>query len=361
MLQTLEKLSHEVTCLGPVNSPAEKIGFGFDKFSRQWFKRGYAYQHSIMLSKSYARIFKKKLLRGKFDVIFAPAASTEIAYLDTEIPILYFSDTTFHLMVDYYPGYFSNLLSLSISEGNHVEHMAIKRATLAVFASRWAAESALDHYGQRREKIHVVPLGANLEYIPERNTVLNLRKSEKCRLLFLGRTWDRKGGDIALETLDSLQRERLPVELVICGCAPPNYLSPEFSSKKGVALVPWQYKDKSEEFRTLEKLFLEADFLFLPTRADCYLAAVAEANAYGVPAITSDVGGVKEVVRNGENGFALPQSACGDDYAKVILDIYKSDSKYADLCRSSRDAFETRLNWDQWGKGMERLLTSLKE
>src|SRR5205807_2455437 len=77
---------------------------------------------------------------------------------------------------------------------------------------------------------------------------------------------------------------------------------------------------------------------------------IGEANAFGVPVITADTGGVADVVRNGENGYALPFEARGEAYAQIIAELYRDEQRYRQLAQSSRAAFEDRLNWDVWGR-----------
>jgi len=75
--------------------------------------------------------------------------------------------------------------------------------------------------------------------------------------------------------------------------------------------------------------------------------------------ITTQTGGVSEVVRDGENGFTLPLAARGDEYARVIAAIYHDDERYTRLVYSSRAAYEERLNWDAWGKAMKTILSDV--
>ncbi|MBK7121948.1 MAG: hypothetical protein IPH68_03555 [Chitinophagaceae bacterium] len=44
------------------------------------------------------------------------------------------------------------------------------------------------------------------------------------RLLFLGVEWERKGGQIALDTFYALQNNGMQVQLKIIGCQPPLHI-----------------------------------------------------------------------------------------------------------------------------------------
>ncbi|MCI0330821.1 MAG: glycosyltransferase family 4 protein [candidate division Zixibacteria bacterium] len=346
----MEKNVGEVVFLGPVRLKRKWLGKLANRTARMFAKQ-YDYTHNTFMSKAYARSFARKLAGQNFDFIFAPAASTEIAFLETKLPILYSSDTTFELMVNYYPG-FSRLLPYSIREGNFVERKAVNKAALLIYPTDWAARSAVEDYGADPKKVHVVPYGANLDEVPEREKVLQRKKSERCRLLFLGVNWERKGGPIAFETLSQLEKTGIPAELTVCGCTPPA----SFSHQK-MRVIPFLDKNDPAQSRQLADLFWESDFLLLPTRYECYGVVFCEAAAFGLPVITTDTGGVSSVIRNGENGYMLPYEAGGADYARLIAEIYGDNTRYYELVRKSRQAFEERLNWDFWAQTVRRLIS----
>jgi glycosyltransferase involved in cell wall biosynthesis len=173
-------------------------------------------------------------------------------------------------------------------------------------------------------------------------------------LLFLGVEWQRKGGDITFETLLKLEEIGIPAELVVCGCTPPK----EFSHER-MRVIPFLNKNDESQRKELERLLMMSNFLLLPTRSDCVPMVLAEANAFGLPVITTNTGGVPEVVREGENGFLLPLDARGDAYAEVIAKAYRDDQYYSELVRASRAAFDNRLNWDAWGVSVKNILAEL--
>ncbi|MCI0596883.1 MAG: glycosyltransferase family 4 protein, partial [candidate division Zixibacteria bacterium] len=115
-------------------------------------------------------------------------------------------------------------------------------------------------------------------------------------------------------------------------------------------------KNDPRQNERLTRLFLESDFLLLPTRYECYGVVFCEAAAFGLPVIAADTGGVSGVVREGENGHLLPYEVGGADYARLIAEIYRDDDRYYELVRKSRKLFEERLNWDVWAQTVKRLL-----
>jgi glycosyltransferase involved in cell wall biosynthesis len=315
--------------------------------------KNYDHLHNLSLARNYGQIFKRKIEGESFDAVFAPVAASEIAFLDVAVPIVYSSDGTFALMKDYYR-IFANLVDRSVWEGHFVERAAIQNARLLVYPSEWVAESAVRDYGADRSKICVIPFGANLEQIPPRESIFHKEESEQCRLLFVGVDWVRKGGDIAFETLVKLREMGVPAELTVCGCVPPKE-----SMRVAMTVIPFIDKHNETERRRLAELYFRSDFLLLPTRAECFGIVFCEANAFGLPAITTDTGGVSGAVRNGENGFMLPLSAGAFEYARLISELWRDRPAYSSLVRSSRAAFEQRLNWDAWGTQVVKSLAAI--
>jgi glycosyltransferase involved in cell wall biosynthesis len=351
--QALQKHCGDVFPIGPIKPRSVILKQAVQKGLRLLAGRNYLYTHTISLSKQMARIAEKKMANEEFDFIFAPAGSTQIAYLRTNVPLVYLSDTTFAAILNYYPE-FSGLSKTCIREGNALEQLAIARARLILYSSSWAAGSARKDYHADPAKLHVIPFGANLEEPPTTEAALQKTASTRCNLLFVGVDWRKKGGDIAFETLVELKRLGISAQLTIVGCSPPDNVR-----RRDVHVISFLNKNDPVQREQLYKLYLDADFLLLPTRAECYGIVFCEANAFGVPVIATDTGGISEIVRDGENGYLLPPCARGSEYARVIAATYLNKEKYIELKYNSRTCFETRLNWDAWGTAVARLIWTL--
>jgi len=235
-----------------------------------------------------------------------------------------------------------------------LERDTIARADLILYPSEWAAASAIRDYGADRSRVHVIPWGANLEEAPDRGSVLGCRKPGPCRLLFIGANWEEKGADIAVGTLAELRGRGMEAELVICGCTPRKPVTQD-----GLTIIPYLDKNDREQRNRLDQLYRDADFFLLPTRADCWGIVFCEAAAHGVPSIAPATGGVPCAVRDGETGILLPPNAMKADYATVISKTFANPDRLARLRRSSRDAFEARLNWRAWSRRVSDLIQAL--
>ena len=349
MGQALERQPCEVVYLGPVFSSMEFFGRARSGLSRVMLGRRRPYHHSLALSKQYGRLFAKRL-RDDLDVIFAPAGSTQVAFLETDLPLVYTSDTTFERMHGYYPA-FSNLSAGYAAMGNEIEGRALRKASAVLYPSRWAADSAVGFYGVDASRVHVFPYGANLDTVPPRDALAGAKRRDVCTLTFLGVDWERKGGPIAYDTVAALREMGVEAELVVCGCVPPARYRAGW-----VRVVGRLDKNVPGQQAELSRLLLGSTFLLVPTRHECFGIVFCEASAHGTPSIATDTGGVGGAVQQGKNGFLLPPGAAPSEYARLIHELFRDRERYLALVASSREAYEESLNWDAWGARAFRII-----
>lgn len=286
--------------------------------------------------------FEARTTDEDYDFVYTPGSEI-VAALKTTRPIVFCSDATFANMVDYYWD-FTDLSRDYLRMGHEQEAAAIARASLCVYTAEWAARSAIEDYGADPAKVAVIPFGANIgqdNTWPEARGWIESRRRDQLRLLFVGRHWERKGGDILVHAAYSLAKLGHRVHVDVVGCPVP-------MRHRG---LPWLHGHGllsprvPADMARLHELFARAHFVFVPSRAECYGMTFAEANAYGVPAISTDTGGVSGVVQDGYNGHLLPIDAQGPDYADVIASAFQNPARYERMCARSFEAFARRHNW----------------
>jgi glycosyltransferase involved in cell wall biosynthesis len=347
MFRAVEQHCGEVTALGPAAEGWWFAGKVVRRLSRVVLRKNIDYSHTVALSRILGRAFRRKLSQhDSFDLIFAPAAATEIAFLDTALPIVLYGDLTAKL----FQNYAANLTDLSpwsVAQLELVEGRALHRASHIVYASEWAARSAVHDCHISPEKISVLQLGANLDEVPTARQI-NARQppsQNECRMVFIGVDWERKGGDTALAAMRRLRERGVNATLTVVGCVPPNAIN-----EPNMRVIPFLDKGLAKDQQQLIRLLLESDFMLFPTRREAFGVVCCEANACGIPLIVSDAGGVP--VRNGENGILLPAGTSGHDYADAVQALLNDPKRYLQLAHGGRQAFESRLNWDTWGRSM---------
>ena len=355
--QTLQRNVGDIDFLGPVKIPwlLDKFFRGLQKLSRLFFKREWIPKYSL-LKNVYASIILKRRMKGKqYDFLLAPAAASELGYLNTDLPVIYFGDATYKAYSETYEKEFKNLGSFSRWEGNYLEQRSLQKSALVILTSHWAAMSAMKDYGVPADKIEVMLLGANVDHLPGQDMIFDKETNKTLTLLFLAVDWERKGGAIAFETLKHLHSFGITAKLIVCGVVPPaEFFHPYME------VIPFLNKNEPGDYARFVALLSSVHFMIVPTRADCSLLVNCEANAYGVPTISTAVGGVPDVVKDGINGFCLPFNAGGAEYASVINNLYADKAKYHQLIINSRKMFDEVLNWDKFAEIFDKVLQKHK-
>lgn len=298
-----------------------------------------------MLSKS---ICTKKL--EQCDILFAPFSSYALYSIKTDKKIVYLSDATFHVMVNYY---FNPMPSFGERLGEKVEQTAINKSDVIVFSSEWAKQSAIKDYKQEEKKIKVIEFGANISDVD-----LKCEKKDfsgTLNVFFSGVDWDRKGGEIAVKTVKWLNENNVPATLHIVGIKD---LKEEYASLPYVNNCGFLNKNNKKEYETLVSLMKSMHCLLLPTIAECSAIVFCESCAYGMPVFTHDTGGVKNYIKDSYNGYTLPIGSTAEDFGNVIKDSYIRGrfSKMSDNCR---EMYDNTLNWNTWAQKMKSIFDTL--
>jgi glycosyltransferase involved in cell wall biosynthesis len=323
-------------------------------------KRDHAHRDPGFL-RSYARQVSRRLnaIRQEgvaLDGIFVPGI-LPIAFLETDLPIFVWTDCTFAGLLDYYPAW-TNLSERSIRDGHEADRRGLQRADVLIFTSEWASVSAIEDYGCDRSRVHEVPLGANVAATrtPEiiDRLASNRLEAKSIKLLLPGVNWQRKGCDFAIEVARCVNDLGHPAELSIVGCNPPlGRTVPNFVNTHGFVS-----KAQPEGRAFIEREFEEANFLILPTIAECTAVVFNEAASYGLPVFTTDTGGTLSIVLNGKNGFTYSVDSDPARWAMDIVALLQDPDRYRALCLTSFQEFCTRLNWQSAGARVHKIIAS---
>ncbi|OGT58644.1 MAG: hypothetical protein A3F43_01465 [Gammaproteobacteria bacterium RIFCSPHIGHO2_12_FULL_42_10] len=342
MSQTLEAMGASIDYIGDLTRCLPPFFKCKQVFSKWTAGQRVSPRFNIHVAQHYSLQVAKQLKNLSVDAIIAPQINP-ICYLDIKQPIVLWTDGLYASLLGFYPG-FSEHSAETIRQGNAITTACLSRTHLAIFSSDWAARTAIEIYGVPQEKVKVVPFGANLicnHTYEEMRTIIQNRSRTTVKLLFLGKHWHRKGGDIVFRVARALHERGQSVELNFVGCSPPKeVVIPDYIKCHGFIS-----KRSTEGVKKLNDLFYESHFLFVPSRAEAYGIVFCEANAFGLPCLTSYVGGISTVVKNHINGMTFSLASSPLQYADYIIDLMQDEGRYEDLALSSFNEFVTRLNW----------------
>lgn len=358
MARQLKALFSDFVSIGPLqlfSQPFEKKHTLYTKV----FEEGYLCELEPVLYRSLSAEVERRLRSlGDIDVIFSPGCLPyPNLFLETKIPVVFWADATFAGLLDIYPNY-QNLCAENIWCGEQLQQLMLDKASVALFASSWAADSACNNYGVDHNKVRVIPFGANLHFTIEKEDelehVLAQRETGTCRLLLVARQWHERSGDFAIAVLNAVQAAGVKATLTVAGCSIPDDRKDVLAGR--VIAHPTLSKDGAGLEQSYTKLLASSHFLLHPSQSTCFGIGMCEANAWAVPVLAQDAGGIGSVITDGENGYKFPKGAGPEEYAKKIVELMEDRSSYLNLCRSSWQQYKARLNWSSSIRTIERLL-----
>jgi len=202
-------------------------------------------------------------------------------------------------------------------------------------------------------KAAVIPYGSTIK-------VKGIRRhpkkpEEKWRLLFVGRLIERKGLRYLLEAMPSIM-EKYNVELYVVGSG--KQMSNLINLADDLLISHKVIFEGRVSNERLKELYGSCDIFVLPSIIDSrgetegLGVVLLEALAHHMPVVASNVGGITDIIRDGETGFMVKQEDPQALSQKIIsvIENHKSALKIA------KNGFEFSKHYYNW----ERITSEIK-
>lgn len=288
-------------------------------------------------------------LIGTCDYLFFPGDCQITKYRKVDKPIIYYSDATFKQMIGYY---WKDLSGLLLREGDRNERIANDNSTIIIKSSHWAINSVVTDYQQKTSKCHVLEFGANID---ERDIVkTDIYHGGPVNILFSGVEWERKGADIAIDTVKELNRKGVEAKLFLVGIKEEN-IPEKYKNISCVDYIGFLNKNIPEQYQKLITIMGRCNLFLLPTKAECAGIVLCEASAFGLPIFTFDTGGIGNYVIDGMNGYKLTMDADANAFATKIKEAIETN-ELLKLREGCLNFYEEKLNWKAWANNFKKLM-----
>lgn len=196
--------------------------------------------------------------------------------------------------------------------GRATRRPSVERAKVGVYSQTFGAarhviavsemvrRSLTEDYAVDDDLISIIPFSVDTNYWSLESD--SPSRTDALRVLFVGGEFQRKGGDLVIEAARR-----------------PEFADCEFHivTKNEIPDAPanvFVHRDVAPNSDRLRNLLASSSIFVLPTLADVSSIASLEAMAMELPVVTTDVGGIPEIVRNDETGYIVPP---GDSHAFV--------------------------------------------
>jgi len=212
--------------------------------------------------------------------------------------------------------------------------------------SQYCLDESQSFWSFPASKLRILYNGVNTQQLrPDPEAAARERRElgiDKKVMLYVGRVCEQKGSDVLLDTAKALRTRRGDVQLVIAG--PIGQFGLKDDPDRWIERIEeagGRYLGAVDESR-LNAIYNLADVFVMPTRAnEMFGMAAVEAQACGKPVVSSDSGGLKEVVPS-NCGARVPVGdsvRMADEIEKLVsdADVYAACAANARLNAATYD------------------------
>jgi glycosyltransferase involved in cell wall biosynthesis len=220
--------------------------------------------------------------------------------------------------------------------------------------SGWLADQlALD--GIAPDKIHVVHPGINSPVAARASTAQSegpprgpfRRASSPRTVLFLGRDFTSKGGDLVVRALPMVRRRfRSDTELVVAGPKDWPMVGPP---PEGVRFLGAVSQVEAAD------LLASSDLLVMPSRFEGFGIVLAEALVAGLPCIARRAFAMPEIIQDGVNGRLVT-----DDDASTLADVISATLDDPSLYEQTWEGRADAAAYWTWDRAAEEILAVME-
>lgn len=229
------------------------------------------------------------------------------------------------------------------------EESMLKQSNKIIAVSDFTKRELLQYYKVQEDKIHVIHNGVDVtKFQPARDKRRAKEelgfKPDETTILSVGRLYARKGLFTLIESMPAVTRRFPRAKFIISGKGQSNEMKKlvVYAEKLGVRdtiVFTGYYPDKK-----LPMLYQAADVFAFSTFYENLPFAVLEVLSTGLPVVTTNVGGIPEMIEDGKNGFLVQPSNPQELSDRILYSLeHPGDATEMALC--ARKTIEDRFDW----------------
>lgn len=206
-----------------------------------------------------------------------------------------------------------------------------------VIANSVQTKNELIKYVDFKKDYQVIPSGVDVEEFKFSGKYKLVENESRFSLLFVGHEFERKGLDIVINAISLLPKN---FELNVVG-------GKGSSMSKYLKLVAGLGLNNRVKFwgsqNDLHRIYAISNVFILPSSYEGIPLVCLESMAYGLPNLLSCVGGMKELIKEGENGYFVSREP--KNIAERILYLYSNPAIYLQMREKARESI-LEYSWE---------------
>ena len=229
---------------------------------------------------------------------------------------------------------------------SEIEKFVFKRVDILIAVSEDTINYYTRKYSWIKNKIILIPIGINTDLFKPINKqkmreFYGFSNNEKI-ILYVGRMEKEKGLDILLKSLKKLENEIANLKLVLVGDGRERKKLENLSRDLKLKNVMFM---NSLEHDKIPEIMNCADVFVLCSLYEGMPTVVLEALACGVPVVSTDVGDVYKVVKDGVTGYIVKKRT-EEEVKNKLMDVLREDKISKENCISSVQEY----SWNEISK-----------
>jgi glycosyltransferase involved in cell wall biosynthesis len=229
------------------------------------------------------------------------------------------------------------------------EERMLERSNEIIAVSDFTRRELLQYYKVKEGKIHVIHNGVDVDKFQPASDKRKLKEelgfsADDVAILSVGRLYARKGLFTLIESMPAVVRKFRNAKFIISGRGQSNEMKKlvNHATQLGVKdnIIFTGYFPDSK----LPKLYQTADVFAFSTFYENLPFAVLEALSSGLPVVTTNVGGIPEMIESGKNGF-LVQPANAKELSDRVLYCLEHPVASSEMAFLARKTILERFDW----------------
>ncbi|MCZ8512241.1 glycosyltransferase family 4 protein [Paenibacillus filicis] len=246
------------------------------------------------------------------------------------------------------------LHSLTFVPRTRAVSASMSRADLIIANSDSLKSTLSSWFPAVESRIHRVHLGVDTaRFKPSKSS----GRSRSFHVLFAGRVIPRKGVPVIIKAMGIVRSKIRHAKLTIAGGGKSGYVK----SLKALARrhrIPARFSGKIPH-RSIHKLYRKADCFVCPSQQhEAFGLVNVEAMASGLPVVASNIGGIKEIINAGSNGYLVDRYKSPKAHAKYLMKLAQDPEHAALLGKQARSDAVRRFSWKQTASKLESIYVS---
>jgi glycosyltransferase involved in cell wall biosynthesis len=236
---------------------------------------------------------------------------------------------------------------------------ALKHSTICTVNSQATKNKVLKN--RKNSNIQVIPMGVDLDKFNPKNFNHEIRASigsENLLLLGVGRLALKKGFNFLIDAMPQITQEIPGARLVIIGFGPQKEQLKkqiqELNLSSSVSLIGGKSGKELRDWFASADIFIGPSIVTPDGDTEGQGVVFLEAMASGTAVIASDVGGIKDIVRDEFSGLLVPEKKI-QAIAEKTIQLAKDKTKRNKLIQNALEMVRSDYSWKNSSKSISEL------